>query len=382
MKKIKRIAIGGFRRLYGVNIELRPMMVMIGANGVGKTSFMDALSLMASSARGSLNQHLSDMGGIANVLTNGMAGDFVLQAEMDVPGQPSCVYTLRLGLQGVGYIISKETLAQANDHYREPGIHIDADHGNIRFFDPYRIEFIEPDWEYNHLESALSQAPRIFPVPDEFRFGLSFVTHYHTLDVSRLAPVKLPQQMTPAVFPGENGEYLAPFLYNLRETNRGQFEAIEDSLRAAFPGFESLGFPIVAAGMVAMTWKEKAFRNPIYMNQLSEGTLRFLWLVSLLHSPFLPTITMIDEPEVSLHPELLAILADLMREASDRTQLIVATHSDRFVRFLEPGEVMVMDISEDGLASMTWADTLDLERWLSDYGLDEVWRMGRIGGRA
>ncbi len=382
MEKIKRIAIGGFRRLYSVNIELRPMMVMIGANGVGKTSFMDALSLMASSARGSLNQHLGDMGGIANVLTNGMAGDFVLQAEMEVPGQSSRVYTLRLGLQGVGYIISRETLAQANDHYPEPGIHIDADHGNIRFFDPYRIEFIEPDWEYNHLESALSQAPRIFPVPDEFRFGLSFVAHYHTLDVSRLAPVKLPQQMTPAVFPGENGEYLAPFLYNLRETNRGQFEAIEDSLRAAFPGFESLGFPIVAAGMVAMTWKEKAFRNPIYMNQLSEGTLRFLWLVSLLHSPFLPTITMIDEPEVSLHPELLAILADLMREASDRTQLIVATHSDRFVRFLEPEEVMVMDISEDGLASMTWADTLDLEQWLSDYGLDEVWRMGRIGGRA
>ena len=382
MAKIKRIAIGGFRRLYNVNVAMRPMMVMIGANGVGKTSFMDALSLLAASARGALNQHLSDMGGIATVLSNGMAEDFILQAEMEVPGQPSRVYTLRIGIQGLGYIISKETLTQTNDYYRDPVIHIDANHGNIRFLDPYLIEFIEPNWEYSHLESALSQAPRIFPVPDEFRSSLSFATQYHTLDVGRLAPVKLPQQLRPATHPGENGENLAPFLYNLRETNRDQFEAVEDSLRAAFPGFESLGFPIVADGMISVTWKERSFREPIYMHQLSEGTLRFLWLASLLQSPHLSTITMIDEPEVSLHPELLAILADLMREASDRTQLIVATHSDRFVRFLEPEEVMVMDISEDGLASMTWADTLDLEQWLAEYGLDEVWRMGRIGGRA
>ena len=164
----------------------------------------------------------------------------------------------------------------------------------------------------------------------------------------------MPQQLRPAALPGENGEDLAPFLYNLRESSNAKYEAIEDSLKAAFPGFESLSFPIVAAGMISMTWKEKAFRNPIYMHQLSEGTLRFLWLISLLQSPGLSTVTMIDEPEVSLHPELLALLADLMREASRRTQVIVATHSDRLIRFLDPKEVVVMDACEDGGASMTW----------------------------
>ena len=98
--------------------------------------------------------------------------------------------------------------------------------------------------------------------------------------------------------------------------------------------------------------------------------------------PRLTTITMIDEPEVSLHPELLSILAELMREASNRTQIIVATHSDRLVRFLEPQEVVVMDVGLDGGATMTWADSLDLDGWLADYSLDEVWRMGRMGGRA
>jgi predicted ATPase len=91
-------------------------------------------------------------------------------------------------------------------------------------------------------------------------------------------------------------------------------------------------------------------------------------------------MTLIDEPEVSLHPELLRLLADLMREASKRTQLIVATHSDRLIRFLEPKEVLICDI-EDGLMTATWADTLNLEKWLADYSLDEIWAMNLIGGR-
>ena len=91
---------------------------------------------------------------------------------------------------------------------------------------------------------------------------------------------------------------------------------------------------------------------------------------------------MIDEPEVSLHPELLSLLADLMRESSRRTQLVVATHSDRLIRFLEPKEVVVIDIDEHGYATARWADSFDLDKWLAEYSLDEVWRMGRMGGRA
>lgn len=136
----------------------------------------------------------------------------------------------------------------------------------------------------------------------------------------------------------------------------------------------------MAAGTLAMTWKERNFSHPFYMHQLSEGTLRFLWLITLLQSRDLTAVTLIDEPEVSLHPELLQMLADAMREASQRTQLIVATHSDRLIRFLEPKEVLVCD-AEDGLTTLTWADTIDLEHWLADYTLDQLWAMNIIGGR-
>jgi predicted ATPase len=141
-----------------------------------------------------------------------------------------------------------------------------------------------------------------------------------------------------------------------------------------------LSFPPVAAGTLAMTWKDRNFSHPFYMHQLSEGTLRFLWLITLLQSRDLTAVTLIDEPEVSLHPELLQLLAHAMREASKRTQLIVATHSDRLIRFLEPREVLACD-SEDGLTTLNWADAIDLEHWLADYTLDQLWAMNIIGGR-
>jgi len=191
----------------------------------------------------------------------------------------------------------------------------------------------------------------------------------------------MPQKMQPATHPGANGEDLISCLYYLRETERDRFEAVEDTLAVAFPGFRRLNFPPVAAGTLAMTYEDSNFSKPLYMNQLSEGTLRFLWLITLLESPDLTGVTLIDEPEVSLHPQLLSILPEIMREASERTQLVVTTHSGRFIRFLEPSEVLVLD-AEEGLAKPAWADTLDLDQWLREYELDELWVMGRLGGKS
>jgi predicted ATPase len=177
-----------------------------------------------------------------------------------------------------------------------------------------------------------------------------------------------------------NAESLVSALYNIRESDRDRFEMIEDTLRATFPDFERLEFPVVAAGMAGLTWKDRSFSRPLYAHQLSAGTLRFIWLTALLSSAQLPAITLIDEPEASLHPKMLNMLADMLRQASHHTNLFVATHSDHLVRFLEPKEVLVVDV-EDGDAKLTWADTLDLEHWLKDYTLDQLWDMGQLGGR-
>jgi len=243
-------------------------------------------------------------------------------------------------------------------------------------------KIVRPNGEHKPLETSLSQVPKMFQQPEDFRNRLASSTFYHVLNVDPRSPVRLPQPMQPAALPGRNGEELVSCLFYLREADRNRFDAIEDALRSAFPRFDRLDFPPVAAGTLGLAWRETGFSKPLYMHQLSEGTLRFLWLATLLQSPGLTALTLLDEPEVSLDPELLSLLAEMMREASNRTQLVVATHLDRLIRFLKPEEVVLMDSDEDGMSTVKWADELDLDAWLQDYSLDELWSNGRLGARA
>lgn len=355
---------------------------MIGANGTGKTSVLDIVSLLANSAKGNLSGTMTDLAGLASVLTYDYAQELRLGVSMQVPHYSPLDYLIEIKPQGVAYVIAAETLSQKRRADLPPFLHIDSRGLDIRYYEAGQKKLMRPNWEHNALETSLAQVPKMFREPEEFRNRLASFTFYHVLNVAPRSPVRLPQPMQPAKLPGQNGEDLVSCLFYLRETERERFDAIEDALRAAFPGFERLEFPPVAAGTLALACRERGFSKHFYMHQLSEGSLRFLWLAALLQSPGLTALTLIDEPEVSLHPELLKLLADLMREASKRTQLLVATHSEQLIRFLDPKEVLTMNIDEDGTTAVNWADDLDLDDWLKEYSLDELWRNGRIGARA
>jgi predicted ATPase len=388
MTFFERIRVQGFRRLHDCELRLKRLNVVIGANGCGKTSLLDVFSLLAASAAGRLAESMSELSGVDANLTNLIAakGDksrfMAFELAMAVPKLKPLEYRLALAPRGTGYEITDETLEQ-DQGKPQPFKYIESHHGRVRYFNPQpgKRRLVQLNWDHNDKETALSQVPKMFREPEVFRKRLASSTHYHVLDVGRRAPVRLPQQMKDAKLPGDDGEDLVSCLYTLRETDPDRFSAIEATLQAGFPGFERLNFPPAATGVLAMTWKDRSSKTPFAMHQLSEGSLRFLWLSTLLHSPELPAVTMIDEPEVSLHPELLSLLTDLLREASQRTQLIVATHADRLVRFLEPAEVLTVDLGEEGAAGFQWADELDLASWLDEYTLDEVWRMGRMGAR-
>lgn len=388
MSIFERIHVQGFRRLHDVSLPLKPLNVLIGANGCGKTTLLDVFTLLSASASGELKSTISDYGGIDGNLSalSSVAGDKArfarFEADKTVPGHPPLKYAITLKPSGASYEISDESLTQHADRSKpDPMKHIESIHGRVRYFDPGKNKLLPPEWEHDALESALSQVSKMYQEPENFRKGLASSTHYHVLDVGSRAPVRLPQPMREAKLPGKDGEDLVSCLYWMREADPDRFETIEDTLRVGFPEFDRLNFPPVAAGTMAMTWKEKNVKHPFFMHQLSEGTLRFLWLVTLLYSPGLTEVTLLDEPEVSLHPELLSVLADCMRDASNRTQLIVATHADRLVRFLRPEEVITMDVEDDGVTTATRADELDLDEWLDEYTLDQVWQHGRMGGR-
>ncbi|MEA5620818.1 AAA family ATPase [Cronbergia sp. UHCC 0137] len=382
MSSFEYIEIKGYRRLFDVRVDMRnrPLTVMIGANGVGKTSLLEIFSLLAASANAQLGNKISDLGGLPDIITRDRTNSIAISLSMNVPSHAPLDYYLEVALKGLTYEIVQETLSENNFLGLEPSKHIDSLGLDVKYFNFEDQKLLRPNWDHNPLETSLAQVPKMYQEPEYIRKQLASCTFYGALNVAPKSPVRLPQSMRPATLPGANGEDLVACLYYLRETDPERFELIEDTLAAAFPDFERLSFPPVAAGTITMTWKDKNFSKPIYMHQLSEGTLRFLWLVTLLQSPDLTAVTLIDEPEVSLHPELLRLLVDVMREASQRTQLIVATHSDRLIRFLQPKEVLVCD-AEDGLTTMTWGDSFNLEHWLEEYSLDQIWAMNLIGGR-
>ncbi len=380
MTTIARLHIRGYRKLLDVDLEMKPFCVIIGANGAGKTSFLETLALLASSCNGQLSSKISEFGGIADILTRDKSRALEFDLSMPVEGHEPIEYKLRIEPRGQGYAIQTEQLTQDRG-LASPFKHIEAINGNIRYYDTGVRNLMRPDWPMDTLETALAQVPKMFREPEELRRTLAATTFYASLNVAPKSPVRMPQQMRPATLPGAQGEDLVSCLYSLRESDPARFEILEDTLAAAFPDFERLAFPPAAAGMLSMTWKEKNYSKPMYMHQLSEGTLRFLWLATLLGSRDLPPIVLLDEPEVSLHPALQSLLVDLIREASVRSQIIVATHSDRLVRFLRPEELLVVENSV-GAAKFTWANKMEIDEWLSDYSLDELWRMQRLGETA
>jgi predicted ATPase len=378
-----RLAVSGYRRLRSVDIPLRPLNVLIGANAVGKSSILDVLDLLAASASGNLQTTITSLGGAQSLITaDGKADALILAVQQRPSGSAPLDYRLRLSVQAIGYAVAEETLTEQRDSQGvSPFKYIDAVGSHVMYHE--RGKLVSPNWDYKAQETALSQVPRLYREAEAFRRSLADVSQvYHILDVSSRAPVRTPQTLSPVQTPGSNGEDLVSCLYTIRETARDRYEAIEDALRASFPTFERLDFPPVAAGRLTVAWRESGYTRAFYANELSEGTLRFLWLTTLLQSPGLPPVTLIDEPEVSLHPEMLRLLTDLMREASARTQLILATHSDRFVRFLEPCELIVCDRDDAGGMTARWADELDLKAWMEDYTLDQLWNKGVIGARS
>jgi predicted ATPase len=383
MTLLTRFQLSGYKRIRNLQLEMRPLMVLIGANGAGKTSLMEALELMSLSAQGKLADGLSVFGGPDGIATRvEPKGDIFFGLKAALPDGASWHYDLAIRPgKGGGFSIPQEELSLSGDA-PENTTYIQSRLDEIRYLEPESGAMVKPNWNQSPHETSLAQVPKQFRLPEAFRTYLASSLRYHTLDISNRAAIRIPQKLRPAPLPGANGEDLVSYLHCLREEYPHNYESFLDTLHVAFKSFEGLGFPSVAAGMFVLTWRDSTLSAPLYQGEFSEGLLRFIWLAALLHSPHLPNITMIDEPEVSIHPDLLNLLVDLFREAAQRTQLIVATHSERLIRYLSPSEILAMDLGEDGFAEAAWADSLDVDIWLEKYGLDEIWRMGQLGARA
>ena len=217
MSGFQHLKVDGFRRLCGVDCELRPLTVMIGANGSGKTSVLEVMSLLAASADGRLADRISELGGISSVLTAERKERMSFQLTTGSKAG-ALQYDVSIEASGIGYAVRAEQLTQVRKGIvalRAKGV----------------------------SETGLSNASSLLKPGLEFQERLASSVHYHNLDVSTRSQVRLPQPMRPATLPGKYGEDLVTCLFQMREADPDRFETIEDTLKAAFPGFEKLSFP-------------------------------------------------------------------------------------------------------------------------------------------
>jgi predicted ATPase len=381
--RLKRIEIQGYRRLENVGLDLDGLSTLIGPNGVGKSSFLDVLFLLGEAMKSGLARGIASRAGLARLLSRGSALKIALKLETEPVAWPGKAgsspldYTLELVPSGAGYAIFQEHLTQKRDK-PEPFLYIKRTSAAVQFYDPLTKKLEHPEWAFDAGELALAQVPRTYADAEKFRASLANTYAYTPILLDERSVLRLPQTLQPSVlFPSPGGEDLISALYRLRGEYGETYERLIDALKASFPGFERMEFPLVAGGQAALAWYEDGMKGPLYANELSSGTLRFLHLAAMLLSPELPPILMLDEPELSFHPDLLRNFSELLVEASLRTQLVVATHSAPLIRWLAPSNVVVAQRSNKGTV-LTRGDALERGPWVKDYTLDQLVQMNVI----
>ena len=205
---------------------------------------------------------------------------------------------------------------------------------------------------------------------------------YHFHDTSDTAAVKGAADVEDNRVLRPQAENLAAFLYWMKQKEPDHFANIQDTLRQIAPFFERflLEPSKLNEGRIRLEWKEKGSDGYFNAFSLSDGTLRFICLATLLLQPQLPRMVLLDEPELGLHPAAITLLADLLSSAATRTQVIVATQSVTLVNQFEPDAVWAVD-RQDNQSVFRHLKQADMTTWLDDYSLGELWEKNVLGAR-
>ncbi|HPJ27117.1 MAG TPA: AAA family ATPase [Synergistaceae bacterium] len=365
-------------------ISLGPLNVIIGPNGSGKSNFIEAFDLLRHAPE-QLLKPIREGGGVLDWLWKGGPG--TPEASLDVvlkhpTGEGNLRYVLAFTAANQRFEIRDERLENEKP--------VDASHPEPYFY--YRFNKGHPvlnvrgdtrklQPEYVDMEkSILSQRRDPDQYPEVTALGEIFGNFrlYREWSFGRYTPARLPQKADlPNDFLEPQGENLGLVLNRLRRDPSVKAELLE-ALRLLYEGIDDYDVQI-EGGTVQVFFQEGSFTVPA--TRLSDGTLRYLSLLAILCHPSPPSLVCIEEPELGLHPDILPSLADLLKKASERCQLVVTTHSDILVDAMTdcPEAVLVCE-KERGSSVLRRLDKEDLKPWLEKYRLGELWTRGELGG--
>ncbi|HEV2854059.1 MAG TPA: AAA family ATPase [Thermoanaerobaculia bacterium] len=372
----------------GVSLDLEPLNVLIGPNASGKSNLIEAISLLAAAPR-DLLKPLRQGGGTAEWIWKG--GERAEYASLTalVDYQDSLLdYELsftttaqsRFSLADESVNLLRNKASEAYSRREVYGYNQGTPAVALTNLSPTEttkeIEGLSPE------QSVLAQLRGLDFYPELTYLGIAFanITFFREWGLGRFAAPRLPQRVDlPDDFLLEDASNLGLVLNDL-QNRRVTKRLIVEKLQQFYEGVEDITTK-VQGGTIQIFVHEKGLREPIPASRLSDGTLHYICLLTILLHPEPPPLICIEEPELGLHPDIIPIIAELLIDASQRTQLIVTTHSDTLVSALsEVPEAVVVCERDDHGTKLRRLDPEDLKEWLESYRLGDLWAKGEIGG--
>lgn len=376
---LKKLTVHGFKSIERQTIALGALNVLIGANGSGKSNLLGALSFFKASVLGNADTLVKQLGGANRLLYHGKkttkACFFACESEAF-----SYEQTL-IPVAGDRLEVAKEGLSILGSgvEWSEGGSDIDSLEGQLR------------DEEKDHLNTAvLAKELSAEEAEDQLndfpsaKQNMEGWRRYHLHDTSATAAVKSTCNLDDNRYLREDASNLAAYLFWLKLKHATEYRRIVSLIQLATPYFEDFVLEPLRRNeqTIRLEWKQKNSDAYFDADSLSDGTLRFVCLATLLNQPkhTMPTLIVIDEPELGLHPLAIRLLAEMLEAASKHTQILVATQSVTLLDNFAIDQIIVAD--HDGRGSLfrrLKAD--DYQMWLENFSVGELWEKNVLGGR-
>lgn len=356
---IEKIQIQNYKSIRELDLNLRPINILIGANGVGKSNFISFFKMVHQIYEGRLEEFAARYG-VESLMYFGRKESDFIGGFLDFDNL---------------WCYNFEIIPTLRDRFifdRE------GDLFNRLGWDGEYEKWLETYYGKGHSESKLKKGERDYL---EDRHITSFkVYHFH--DTSETSKMKQPARIDDNHFLREDGGNLAAYLYLLQEKYPKTLRRIERSVSAIAPFFR--GFDLKPNNLnpdrIKLEWSERGTDMYLDAHNLSDGTLRFIALATLLLQPDLPATIIIDEPELGLHPAAITKLAGLIQKAAAQSQVIISTQSVNLVDEFEPEDIITVD-RKDRQSVFVRQNAHLLSEWLSDYTMSALWEKNIIGGR-
>ncbi len=358
---LRHVKIDGFKSIKHLDLEMRPINILIGANGSGKTNFISLFTLLRNLSEGKLQNYVERQGFANTFFHFGSKRTPRISIDLSV-GQNGYHVDFTHGVSNDSLVFEREfcTYLKSQKQWMikgqrgESGLlsSSEAESGHVR---DYTRKYMQRCWVY----------------------------HFH--DTSPTAGFKQAQsvQSNTRLYPDASN--LAPVLRHLHDHFLPAYQEIVRAVRAVAPFFHDFYLePQGETGneSLLLRWIHRDYEVPFSANQLSDGTARFICMAVLFLQPFFfrSGTIILDEPELGLHPAALDVLADIIKSVSNESQIICSTQSVAFANRFKPEDFIVVD-QELGASVFRRLGDVELDHWLDDYGMGDIWSKNLIGGR-